>query len=87
MPYGETAVTVDEGDCVVLFSDGVADAQSEAGEEFGDERLIEIVRAAMDQPSHAIVTRVFDAIDRFVDGAPQFDDITILVLRHHPAHA
>jgi serine phosphatase RsbU (regulator of sigma subunit) len=87
MPYAETAVTVDEGDCVVLFSDGVADAQSEAGEEFGDERLLEIVRAAMHQPSEAIVTRVFDAIDRFVGGAPQFDDITILVLRHHPAHA
>jgi len=81
MPYEETAVSIDSGDCVVLFSDGVADAQNQAGEEFGDDRLIEIVRASMDQSADAIVTRVFDAIDRFAGDAPQFDDITILVVR------
>ena len=83
LPYEETTVAIEPGDCVVLFSDGVADAQNEHGEEFGDERVIEIVRAVMDQPSDAIVTRVFDAIDRFAGDAPQFDDITILVMRRH----
>jgi sigma-B regulation protein RsbU (phosphoserine phosphatase) len=87
LPYEETAVTIETGDCVVLFSDGVADAQNERGEEFGDERVIEIVRASMDQPSDAIVTRVFDAIDRFAGDAPQFDDITILVMRRQVALA
>ncbi len=85
LPYEETAVTIDAGDCVVLFSDGVADAQNEHGEEFGDERVIEIVRAAMDRSSDAIVTRIFEAIDRFAGDAPQFDDITILVVRRHVA--
>jgi serine phosphatase RsbU (regulator of sigma subunit) len=84
LPYEETAVTVGPGDCVVLFSDGVGDAQNDAGEEFGDERLLEIVRASMELPCDAIVNRVFDAIDRFAGDAPQFDDITILVLRRAP---
>ncbi len=65
----------------MLFSDGVADAQNDDGEEFGDERLLQIVRASRDQPPEALVQRVFDAIDRFAGDAPQFDDITILVLR------
>jgi len=81
LPYDETALTLLPGDCAVLFSDGVADAQNEDGEEFGDERLIEIVRASMHGPSETIVPRIFNAIDAFVGGAPQFDDITILVLR------
>jgi serine phosphatase RsbU (regulator of sigma subunit) len=81
LPYEETAVTVGPGDCVVLFSDGVGDAQNDAGEEFGDERLLDIIRTSMDQPCEVIVNRVFDAIDRFAGNAPQFDDITILVLR------
>jgi serine phosphatase RsbU (regulator of sigma subunit) len=84
MPYDETAVTIDAGDCVVLFSDGVADAQNEAGEEFGDERLTETIRASMNNAADAIVTHIFNAIDRFVGDAPQFDDITILVARRLP---
>jgi serine phosphatase RsbU (regulator of sigma subunit) len=81
LPYEETALTVDAGDCVVLFSDGVVDAQNACDEEFGDERLLEILRASKDLPAAAIVARVFDAIDRFAGDAPQFDDITIMVLR------
>ena len=80
-PYEETPVVVKNGDCVVLFSDGVGDACNEQGEEFGDERLLEIVKASMHLPAATIVNRVFDAIDQFVVSAPQFDDITILVLR------
>jgi phosphoserine phosphatase RsbU/P len=65
----------------VLYSDGVADARSDSGEEFGDERLLELLVHARTQPAAAIIERVFDAIDRFAAKAPQFDDITILVLR------
>jgi serine phosphatase RsbU (regulator of sigma subunit) len=43
---------------------------------------VEILSASRDLPSAAIVARVFDAIDGFAGDAPQFDDITILVLRH-----
>ncbi|HWF83384.1 MAG TPA: GAF domain-containing SpoIIE family protein phosphatase [Vicinamibacterales bacterium] len=86
LPYDETEVMIEPGDCAVLFSDGVADARSAADEEFGDDRLVDIVRTSMDQPAETIVERVFDAIDRFVGDAPQFDDITILVLRRLGGH-
>jgi serine phosphatase RsbU (regulator of sigma subunit) len=81
LTYDEVSVAVAPGDCLVLYSDGVADARSDSGEEFGDERLLELLVHARTQPAAAIIEHVFDAIDRFAANAPQFDDITILVLR------
>ena len=66
---------------MVLCSDGITDAQNEAEEEFGEDRLTSVVRASLDAPVETIVERVFEAIDAFAGGAPQFDDITLLVVR------
>ena len=65
----------------MLFSDGVTDAQNEAGEEFGEVRLHDMLRSLAGHHASAIISRVFAAIEEFVDGTPQFDDMTILVLR------
>jgi len=81
LPYDETPFTIEPGDCVLLYSDGVVDAQNAAGEEFGDERLLAHVRASFDQPAAVIVERVIAEIDRFAGDTPQFDDITMLALR------
>ncbi len=81
LPYEGTRVEIGAGDCLVLCSDGVTDAQNEAGDEFGEERLSTVVRASCHEPAATIVTRVLDGIDEFVGAAPQFDDITILILR------
>ena len=81
LPYETTVVDIQPGDCVILCSDGVPDAQNETDDEFGEGRLTAIVREARNQPSAEIVSRVFDAIDQFAGAAPQFDDITLMVLR------
>ncbi len=81
MPYDSTAITIEPGDCLILCSDGVPDAQNEGDEEFGEHRLMAIVQEARHHPSAEVVSRVFDAIDQFAGAAPQFDDITLMVLR------
>jgi serine phosphatase RsbU (regulator of sigma subunit) len=81
LPYGEASFAMGPGDVVALFSDGVTEAQDAAGEEFGEARLADVVRAASDLPAQAIVQRVFEAIDAFAGEAPQYDDITLLVLK------
>ena len=81
LPYGATSVVIEPGDCLVICSDGVPDAQNEAGDEFGEARLMAIVGENREQPSAAIVDKVFTAIDAFAGTAPQFDDITMMVLR------
>lgn len=81
MPYDTTAITIEPGDCLILCSDGVPDAQNERDDEFGENRLKAIVQEARHLPSVEMVSRVFDAIDQFAGTAPQFDDITLMVLR------
>jgi sigma-B regulation protein RsbU (phosphoserine phosphatase) len=66
---------------LVLFSDGVTDAQDGSDEEFGEARLLDVLAAAAGQPSEIVIDRIFDAIDAFAGGTPQFDDMTILVAR------
>jgi serine phosphatase RsbU (regulator of sigma subunit) len=81
LPYGETGQKLEPGDALVLFSDGITEAQDAAGEEFRDQRLFDTLRSAAGQPANVVIDRVFEAIDAFAGGAPQFDDMTILVAR------
>jgi serine phosphatase RsbU (regulator of sigma subunit) len=81
LPYGETGERLHPGDALVLFSDGITEAQDAAGEEFRDSRLLDTLRSATGQPAGLVIDRVFEAIDAFAGGAPQFDDMTILVAR------
>lgn len=80
LPYTETAVTLAPGDTMLLYSDGVIDAQNALGEEFGEDRLAAIAVACRHLGAAPLVAHVFEQIDAFAGAAPQFDDITILAL-------
>jgi sigma-B regulation protein RsbU (phosphoserine phosphatase) len=81
LPYGETSEVLRPGDALVLYSDGVTDAQDASDDEFGEPRLHEVLRAVAGQPGEAIIDHAFGAIEAFVAGTPQFDDMTMLVVR------
>lgn len=80
-PYTETEVVIAPGDCLVLCSDGVTDAQNLAEEEFGEIRLARAIADVRDRPAAEIVSHVIAAVDAFAASAPQFDDITLMVVR------
>ena len=84
IPYGESTHVLERGDAILLFSDGVTEAQNADDEEFGEERLLEVVRACAGEPAATLIDRTFQAIDAFAGGAPQFDDITVVVARRLP---
>jgi sigma-B regulation protein RsbU (phosphoserine phosphatase) len=71
------------GDLVALFSDGVPEAQTAAGDEFGEPRLAEVVLASAGDTASAVVGRVFAAVDEFAAGAPQYDDVTVLIIKRN----
>ena len=83
LPYGETGAALEPGDALLLFSDGVTDAQNAEGDEFGEARLHALLREIAGRPAGAIIERVFEAVESFVAGHPQFDDMTMLVVRRN----
>lgn len=68
------------GDTLVVFTDGVSDATSETGEEFGEERLVDLVRRHAATPAPALLDAIVAAVrDHSTD--EQFDDLTLIVAR------
>jgi phosphoserine phosphatase RsbU/P len=69
-------VTLMGGDLLVAFTDGISEAMNDADAEWGEERLVEAARAA---PAKAILDHIVRSADGFVAGAPQYDDMTLIV--------
>lgn len=82
-PYEERALELQPGDLLALFSDGVTEAQDESENEYGEERVAAFLRPIAREPAEAIVDKVFAEIDRFAGSAPQFDDITLFVIKRN----
>ena len=83
LDYADTAVEMESGARLLLFSDGVTEAFNNKDEAFGDDRLLGIARALpLEQGPEQDVTDIVTAVDEFADDAPQFDDITCVVLAY-----
>lgn len=70
---------------IVLYTDGVTEALNVDYDEFGLERLEMAARAAAGRDATAIVNRITDDVRDHVGETPQFDDITLIVMKRHQA--
>jgi len=72
------------GDVLVLYTDGVTDAENEQSTFFGQERLLEVLRTNQEYPAQDIQDTLITHIHDFVGHAPQFDDIALVVVVREP---
>ena len=72
---------LEAGDVVVLYSDGVTEAKNIKREDFDSQRLKDAINPAYSAKD--ITKSILEAIDKFTAGAPQSDDITIIVIKKH----
>ena len=79
--FEEGTVQLQPGDLLVAFSDGVTEALNAGGEEYGEERLLEVVRANRSRSTTDLLEAIFASVREFSTGAVQSDDVTALVLR------
>jgi sigma-B regulation protein RsbU (phosphoserine phosphatase) len=77
--YDEVVFQAMAGDLVVLYSDGVSDHLSPAGEEYGRGRLAAVVRRCCNMTTDEVVAEIFADLDRF--NTDRFDDQTLLIMR------
>ncbi len=79
--YEERTVDLAGGDLLLLYTDGVTEAINPEEEQFGEERLIATVQEYRHLPSNEIVERIQQAVFAFCGREPQFDDLTLMVLK------
>lgn len=80
MRYEEDRFQMRPGDIMVAYSDGVTEPENDFGE-FGEARLMEVVRRYRDEPLHVISTKVMQALDAWIGAEEQPDDITLVLAR------
>lgn len=75
------------GDTLFVYTDGVAEATDAANELFGTERMLDALNKDPEAMPEQILENVMDGINEFVQGAEQFDDITMLSLKYFGSSA
>jgi len=76
---------LEPGDTLVLFSDGVTEAENTEEQLFGVERLEDVLVGQHDAPLEQLQQRIVESVERFSCGAGQADDITLLLVRYRAA--
>jgi sigma-B regulation protein RsbU (phosphoserine phosphatase) len=74
----EKTIRLEPGDVVTLYTDGVVEAQDEAKNEYGQQRLLDFLLAHRDSSPDEIINKMLADIETFTRGIPQHDDITIV---------
>jgi sigma-B regulation protein RsbU (phosphoserine phosphatase) len=72
---------LEPGDLLILYTDGISEAMTHADEEWGEERMIASALAVRNKSATEILRTMLADADKFTAGAPQHDDMTILVLQ------
>ena len=79
--YEETTIQASPGDVFVFFSDGIVDASNAKDEQFGRHRIEQVIAKNCNRGAQQIVDALFQAAEKFSEGAPVFDDQTVVVLK------
>jgi sigma-B regulation protein RsbU (phosphoserine phosphatase) len=82
LPVQPVVYQLEPGDVIVFYTDGLTEAENIHAEPYGDERLLEVVRASADQSAAEILKRITDSVVEFMGVAPPFDDTTLVIVRY-----
>jgi serine phosphatase RsbU (regulator of sigma subunit) len=82
LPVKPVEYRLEPGDVIVYYTDGLTEAENIQGKPYGDERLLEVVRASAELSAAEILKRIIDSVVEFMGIAPPFDDTTLVVVRY-----
>ncbi len=80
--YKENEVSLEAGESILLYTDGITEAADVSEEQFGESRLLDLVTENRSLSSTDLVYLVKDSVTRFQDRAPQSDDITLVAIKN-----
>jgi len=82
--YQQGHVHIEEGDLLVMFSDGIVEAMDGTHDQFGEQRLLDVVRELADAPPEDLQNAILNTVRTHMGkDYPEFDDQTLLIARFH----
>ena len=81
LDYQLDSVDLERGDALIMYTDGVSEAMNKENEEFGENRLLDVCQKLRNNSASTIRDGILNAVNDFSQGAPQYDDITLVVLK------
>lgn len=79
--YKQGEVEMQAGDLLVGFTDGISEAMNPQDEEWGEEKMLEAIKANFDLPAAEMLKYLVEQADEFASGAKQHDDMTAIIIR------
>jgi sigma-B regulation protein RsbU (phosphoserine phosphatase) len=79
--YDSATVTLAPGDWLIIFTDGLVEAENVRHDEFGEERLLAALHSGTDLDPNGMLKKFMAEVDLFVGNTPQHDDVTCLLLK------
>ena len=82
--YEEESILLDSEQTLIAYSDGLMEATNPAGEEFGEARILSVVRPTIGKPAADVLREIADEGQRFIEDGRFHDDLTILIVKLFP---
>lgn len=80
-PCSAAQVVLSSGDWLVIFTDGLVEAENQTGEAYGEDRLLAVLQSGIGLTPEVMLQRMITEVNAFVGATPQHDDITCMVIK------
>jgi sigma-B regulation protein RsbU (phosphoserine phosphatase) len=82
--YEERTLSLGPGDILCLYTDGIVESRKDKKEEFGDERLIDLLKSSGSLPARKVLEKIFEDVFSFSGCTEAGDDMTLVVVKRNP---
>ncbi|GAH39499.1 unnamed protein product, partial [marine sediment metagenome] len=80
MDWEQKAVALNKGDVLVLYTDGISEAQNKQGDFYGENRMLDVLKANQNSTALQIQDSIMNDISKFMNEAPMLDDLTLMII-------
>jgi serine phosphatase RsbU (regulator of sigma subunit) len=81
--FSQETLTMAPGDCLVIYSDGISEAVDPSGEEFGEDRLISVVKEHIEKGTVELTKKIIAIVQKHAGEHGQWDDITLVIVKRN----
>ncbi|NBB79570.1 MAG: SpoIIE family protein phosphatase [Verrucomicrobia bacterium] len=78
----DVSIHFGSNDALILYTDGITESTNAQGEEFGSQRLLEVLEKHGHEDAQSLIEKALESVDRFSQGTGQFDDLTLITVKH-----